>query len=138
MSKCKASQDAGVIQALGLERYDRTGRLFRVQLQSATSDLEERRNVLAQLLIDIKDATHYLEGVARSFGRADELTVLADSELAKRSKRAANKVTDYRPVRGYAMGVTFEVLAKDYVSNQIYFHAAQQAFNEVQQSLKQQ
>lgn len=137
MSKCKASQDAGVIQALGLERYDRSGRLLRVQLRSAKSDLEERRNVLAQLLVDMKDATEYMEGVARRFGRAGELAVLTEAELEKRAKRAAGKVMDYRPVRGYSMGVNFEVLAKDYVANQIFFHAAQQAFKDVQQALAQ-
>lgn len=135
MSKCKASQDAGVIQALGLERYDRSGRLLRVQLTSAKSDLEERRNVLAHLMIEMKDATEYMEGVARRFGKADELTVLPESELEKRASRVAGKVTDYRPVRGYAMGVAFEMLEKDYVANQIYFFAAQQAFMEVQRAL---
>lgn len=138
MSKCKASQDAGVIQALGLERYDKTGRLMKVQLKAAKNDLEERRNVLAQLLVDLKDATNYLESVARDFGRADELTVLPNEELKKRAKRAAGKVTDYRPVRGYAMGVDFRTLANDYIANQIYFFAAQQAFTEVQKAIKEQ
>lgn len=136
MSKCKASQDAAVIQSLGLERYDRTGRLLRVSLPSAKGDLEGRRNALAQLLIDLKNATEYIEGVARQFGKADELTVLTDSELQKRSKRVAGKLMEYQPVRGYAMGISFETLAKDYIANQIHFFAAQQAYAEVQSALK--
>ena len=138
MSKCKAGQDAGLVQSLGIEKYDGAGRLLRAPLRSATNDLEKRRNALAQLLLDLSDATNLIEGVARSFGRADDLTVLSLAELEKRSQALAGKIVDYLPVRGYAMGVDFETVAKDYVENQIHFHAAQVAFRDVQQAIRDQ
>ena len=54
MSKCKAGQTATAIMALNLEMVDDAGRLVKVQLPSATSDLEIQRNELAQRLLDMK------------------------------------------------------------------------------------
>lgn len=135
MSKCKAGQTATAIIALNLETLDEAGRLVKVQLPSATSDLEIQRNELAQRLLDMKEATMNIEKLARIMGRAEELPVLDDDALDLEAERIRNNVLAYNPVRGYGSGVEFKTIANDYFQNQIHFHAAQKAFVRVRAAL---
>ncbi|MBX9592532.1 MAG: hypothetical protein K2X43_24860 [Hyphomonadaceae bacterium] len=138
MSKCKAEQDARAIRELSLEKYDVSGRLVRVKLSSAKSDLELRRNQIGQQLLDMKEATQRIESMARNVHRAEELTVPGKKELDKRAKAVADKLLDYNAVRGYNLDVSFKTLAEDYIDNQVYFHAAQQAFLRVEKAIREQ
>jgi hypothetical protein len=136
MSKCKAGQTATAIMALNLETLDEAGRLVKVQLPSATSDLEVQHNELAQKLLDMKEATLSIEQIARVMGRAEELPVLDDDALDREAERIKNSVLAHNPVRGYGSGVEFKTIADDYFQNQIHFHAAQKAFVRVRDALR--
>ncbi|WP_028004516.1 hypothetical protein [Sinorhizobium meliloti] len=136
MSKCKAGQDASAILALNLESFDKEGRLVKVPLPSAASDLEIRRNELAQLLIDMKDATALMEQVARTMGRSEDLVVLSQAELEQSFASVESSILEHRPIRGYGPGISFKRVSQDYRTNQIYFHAARQAFERVEAAIR--
>lgn len=136
MSKCKAGQTATAIMALNLETVDDAGRLVRVQLPSATSDLEVQRNELAQRLLDMKEATLNAERIAQVMGRAEELPVLDDNALDREAERVKNDILTHAAVRGYESGADFKTIADDYLRNQVYFHAAQKAFVRVRDALE--
>jgi len=136
MSKCKAGQTATAIMALNLEMVDDAGRLVKVQLPSATSDLEIQRNELAQRLLDMKEATLNIERIARVMGRAEELPVLDDNALDREAERVKNDVLSHAAVRGYGSGIEFNTIADDYLQNQVHFHAAQKAFVRVRDALE--
>ena len=138
MSKCKAAQNASVIQALGLEGFDTQGRLFRTQLISAASDLEERRNRLGNRLLALKDATLFIEATARDMGRADDLEVLELDALRRGAAQIVGDIIEFMPVRGYSPEVKFEMIAEDYVKNQIYFFATHQSFEQIQAAINEQ
>ncbi|MGO7788382.1 hypothetical protein ACC703_12985 [Rhizobium ruizarguesonis] len=135
MSKCKAGQTATAIMALNLETFDDAGRLVKVQLPSATSDLEIQHNELARKLLDLKDATSTIEGIARIMGKAEELPVLDDDTLDREAERVKNDVLAHNAVRGYGSGVEFKTIFDDYFQNQIHFHAAQKAYVRVRDAL---
>lgn len=135
MSKCKAGQTANAIIALNLETLDDAGRLVKVQLPSATIDLEIQHNELAQKLLDLKEATSHIEQIARVMGRAEELPVLDDDALDREAERVQNDVLAHNAVRGYGSGVEFRTIADDYLQNQIHFRAAEKAFVRVRDAL---